>query len=516
MKSLLFLLAASALAAAFLFAPSARAETLEQAIARAVQFFPEIQAAQARRDAVTAQAGQARAELFPSVNVTAGEGRETSRNVSTRAAGSDVTLTRQEADVSISQLLFDGGAAFGQVRRFGARREGAAFTVNDTAEAVGSRAGHAFAEVRRLREQIGIARENVAIHEKTLSDVSELANAGRGRRADVTQSEARRALAVSSLEQLAGQLGQAEAAYKNLTGTLPGNLETPPELGSKLPGRAEDAVTAALGSHPAVRSAEKELEAAQYDRESAQARLAIPRVTVEAGASRNRDIDGIAGPNQDKYAMLRLRYNLFRGFGDSERVREAEARINEAFALLSRVRNDVERDVRQAWESLAAERVRLPVLAAYARASADVAEAYRLQFQLGQRSLLDVLNAENESFNARASHVAGREAVTAGEVRLLASMGRLLDTLGVARPAETTPASPSRFEAVRHAPGAGTTVSSLPGSVVPAGTTSVGSAGALSRPDPLRDVSGAGTASLPDVPPQVATHHWQGLRMSVD
>jgi adhesin transport system outer membrane protein len=65
-----------------------------------------------------------------------------------------------------------------------------------------------------------------------------------------------------------------------------------------------------------------------------------------------------------------------------------------------------------------------------------VAEAYRLQFQLGQRSLLDVLNAENERFNAVGGYVAGRAAVTAGEIRLLGSMGRLLEVLGVPVPAD--------------------------------------------------------------------------------
>ena len=412
------------------------AETLTQAVSRALSHFPEIQAAAARREASSAQTGQARAEFFPSVNVALGQGREASRNISTRALGGDVTLTRQEADLSISQLLFDGGAAAGQVRRFGALTEGAAFSVTDTAETVGLRAGQTFVDVLRLREQLGVARENVAIHEKTLGDVSALADAGRGRRADVTQAEARRALAVSAVEQLVGQLNQSESAYRYLTGRVPDVLEEPPELASRLPVTPDQAVATALGSHPAVRAAEKELEASQFDRESARARLAVPRVTVEAGSSRNRDIDGIAGPNQDHYAMLRLRYNLFRGLGDSERVRETEARIDEAFAQLGRVRNEVERDVRQAWQALAADRARLPQLEAYARASADVAEAYRLQFQLGQRSLLDVLNAENERFNATSSYLAGRSAVSAGEIRLLASVGRLLESLGVPLPRE--------------------------------------------------------------------------------
>jgi adhesin transport system outer membrane protein len=157
----------------------------------------------------------------------------------------------------------------------------------------------------------------------------------------------------------------------------------------------------------------------------------MPRVTIEAGASRNRDIDGIAGPNEDLFAMLRLRYIFFRGFGDSARVRETEARIDEALATLARVRVDVERDVRLAWDALVSDRQRLPQLDRYAQASADVAEAYRLQFQLGQRSLLDVLNAENERYNAVSNYVGARAGAATNELRLLASQGRLVEALGV-------------------------------------------------------------------------------------
>jgi adhesin transport system outer membrane protein len=132
--------------------------------------------------------------------------------------------------------------------------------------------------------------------------------------------------------------------------------------------------------------------------------------------------------------MLRLRYNLFRGFGESERVRETEARIDEAIAELARIRGEVERDVRQAWDALGSDRIRLPQLAQYARASADVAEAYRLQFQLGQRSLLDVLNAENERYNAVSSYIAGRAVIATDELRLLASQGRLIEALGLSVP----------------------------------------------------------------------------------
>jgi len=208
-------------------------------------------------------------------------------------------------------------------------------------------------------------------------------------------------------------------------------------LQSKLPAQLERALDQVLESHPAVLTAKQEFDAAQYDRDSARARRVAPRVTLDAGGSRNRDLDGVRGANDDLYVMLRLRYNLFRGFGDDERVRETQARIAEALAELERTRNEVERDIRQAWEALAADRARLPQLDRYARASADVAEAYRAQFQLGQRSLLDVLNAENERYNALNGFIAGRAAVTAGEIRLLASLGRLMEALGITMPEQT-------------------------------------------------------------------------------
>jgi outer membrane protein, adhesin transport system len=416
------------------------AETLRHAISAAIERFPEIQAAEYRRDVARAQVGQARAELLPSVAGSFGEGREKSRNVTTRFIGNDVTLTRQEAEITISQLLFDGGAASGQVKRFNARMEGAEFNIVGTIEDVALRAGQAFLDVGRLREQLGIARDNIGVHQKTLSDVNALADAGRGRRADVVQAEARLALAASSAEQLAGQLAQAEDSFRHLVGRLPGTL-APASTDAELPSEPAQAVSQALAVHPTIKGAEKEIEAAQYDRESARARMNVPRVTIEAGASRNRDIDGIAGPSHDQFAMLRLRYNFFRGFGDTERVRESEARIEEALATLRRVRIDVERDVRQAWSGLASERQRLPQLAQYARASADVAEAYRLQFQLGQRSLLDVLNAENERYNAVSNYIAARAVVTSNELRLLSTQGRLVDALGLSSGAPMPPAA---------------------------------------------------------------------------
>lgn len=407
------------------------ADTLTEALARAVAKLPEVQAARANQRAIEQNATQARGAWYPTVDASAGQGRETSSNPSTRLIGSDQTLTRREAEVSLSQLVFDGGVTSGQIRRFQARAEGAGLLVANAAESAGARVAQAYLDVIRLRELIAIAVDNEQRHQETLAQVSRLADVGQGRRADAQQAEARYALAQASLTQLRGQLAQAEAAFLNLTGQPPGTLAEVGSLQPKLPASLAAALALALESHPAIRAAQKDLLAAQADRESLRSRAVSPRVALEVGASANRDLDGIAGANNDRFAMLRLRYNLFRGGIDNSRVREAEARIDEARANYGKARNDIERDLRQAWQVLMEDRIRLPQLQRYAAASAQVVSSYRLQFSISQRTLLDVLNAENELFAAKSSQYAGLLAVTIGELRVLSAMGRLLDTLGV-------------------------------------------------------------------------------------
>jgi adhesin transport system outer membrane protein len=299
------------------------------------------------------------------------------------------------------------------------------------AENVGARAAQAYLDVIRLRELIALARDNEQRHRETLAQVTQLAEAGQGRRADAQQAEARFALAQAAGTQLRGQLAQAEAAFLHLTGQHPAALAEAPALQAKVPDSLAAALSLALESHPAIRAAHMEVIAAQADRESARSRLTSPRLALEAGTSANHGLDGIRGLNGDHYAMVRLRYNLFRGGIDDSRVAEAEARFDEARANLAKARNDTERDLRQAWQSLAEDRIRLPQLQRYAAASAQVVTSYRLQFSIGQRSLLDVLNAENELFSARSSQYTGAYTVTVGELRVLAAMGRLLNTLGV-------------------------------------------------------------------------------------
>lgn len=417
--------------AALVYWPPVLADTLGEAMLRALASLPEMRAARASRSAVEESARQARGAWLPSIDVNIGTGRETSNNPNTRAVGGDRTLARREAAVNLSQLLFDGGATDGQIHRFEARAHGANDFVATNAENTALRAGQSYLDVIRLRELVALGLENEKRHQETLAQVSRLAEVGQGRRVDAQQAEARLSLAQASLSQLRGQLAQANAMFRALTGQAPGLLATVGSFQETLPLALADAIDLALQAHPAVRSAQQELLAAQADRDSTRSRFLAPRISLEVGQTANSNIEGIQGLSAERYAMIRLRYNLFRGGIDDSRIAEAHARVDEALANLGRARNDVEREMRQAWEGLTAERVRLPQVQSYAVASAQVVTSYRAQFTIAQRTLLDVLNAENELFTARNAESSSRYAVAVSELRVLAAIGRLLPTLGI-------------------------------------------------------------------------------------
>jgi outer membrane protein, adhesin transport system len=405
---------------------------MTQAVTSALKHFPDIRAAQANRRAAAELVDQARGAYFPSADLLLGTGREETDSPGTRFAGQEAHLNRRESELTVTQLLFDWGATEGQVRRFAERADGANYQVASAGEAVALRAGLAYLEVLRLRGQIAFAEASVAAHERTVRQVDTLVERGAGRRSDLQQAAGRLALAQNQLAQLRGQLTQAEAAYRHVVGEMPGALARP-ELADRLPQNIDRAIEDAVAAHPTVLVAEREHSAAQADRDSARGRMA-PRINLEGGVARNNNIDGVRGLNEERFLMLRLRSNLFRGGSDLARVREAEARVEEASANLGRARNDVERELRQAWASLAANRVRLPDLERHAELSVQVVEAYRAQFGIGQRSLLDVLNAEAELYNARGDALNGQVAVTADEIRVLAGVGTLVSALGVASP----------------------------------------------------------------------------------
>ncbi|KVC61483.1 TolC family outer membrane protein [Burkholderia stagnalis] len=436
---LVVLALASALAAA---SSLAAAQSLQEAVEQAIRTNPEVRATTYNREAADQGLKQARAGYWPRVDVDASIGKEQRDDVETRLLGLNrTTFTHRNANVTLSQMLFDGFAVRSEVARQQARIDSSANRVASTSEDVALRVVGAYLEVLRRRETTAAAEDNLESHRRIHDQIKLRSDRGVGRRADLYQAESRLALAQDNLRTEQSSLKDAEVAYARLVGSAPDALVKPVAPEGALPPTERLALDAALANHPSLAGAEADVAQARARYDGAKAAM-WPRLDLELSASHDRD--GVLGPTNDRRVMLRLRYNLFQGGADKARIGEAHAQIREAEEERNRTRLEIQESVSHAYNAYLTARDRMVVLKQYVDSSAATREAYMLQFGIGQRSLLDLLNAENEYYSARIDYIGGQYAEAASAYRVFAGMGQLLDTLHVGRPAEAWGAGSAR------------------------------------------------------------------------
>jgi len=414
---------------------SSQADTLIEVIQRTLETSPDVLVTSNTRLAIEQELKQTQAGYLPALELRGGYGQEDSDNPTTRSQSGDTNLTRRELGLTLSQLLFDGFNLKYEVAREQSRVNSAAQQVKNTSEDIAIRTADAYLEILRRQELIELNKDNVVVHQKIQEQITALVKGGVGRQADTQQSASRIALAKSQLIDAQGQLRNAEITYLRLTGSSPKDLVSPPRelIEPALPMTLPEVSERALNHHPSLKAANADLEAAQAEHQRSNANF-WPRFNLELEASNNNNLDGIEGRNDDLSAMVRMRYNLYRGGADQALRQETAERVAVAKEVVRRTQRVLEEEVHKSWNSLITIRARLEYLKQHVEATGQVLESYKEQFKLGQRSLLDVLDSEHELFNARSALVTAQNLELLGMFRVLASMGQLLETLHIQPP----------------------------------------------------------------------------------
>lgn len=412
---------------------SAHGAALNEVTDRALARNPDISAR--LNDFLAAEADQdaGRGALRPRVDLEVYGGREHYQSPSV----SERTFNHPGANIQLHQLLLDGGAARGEVRRLGFAKATRYYELlqatNDTALEV----ARASLDVQRYRELTTLAQTNWAVHKETYDQITSRVKAGVGRRVDLEQAAGRLALAQSNWLTETSNLHDVGARFERFTGEAPPSQLEIPNLSRNLPAESE-VVREALRANPQFSAAVANLRAARALADVRRAAYA-PTVEFRASASSERNQQGIPGTINDTVAQVVLSYNLFRGGADQARVRQANAQYSAALD----VRNKACRDIRQAtviaWNDVRKLREQTSFLEQHALSTEKARDAYRQQFDIGQRSLLDVLDTENELFQARRALVGAQYDLKLAEFRVLNSTNRLLSSLKLADPVATAP-----------------------------------------------------------------------------
>jgi adhesin transport system outer membrane protein len=214
----------------------------------------------------------------------------------------------------------------------------------------------------------------------------------------------------------------------------------------KAPATLEDAMAIAYHQHPALRSAMAQHEAALAQEQGAEAPF-HPRVDFELSTRADNDLDGEKGHEKEVLAMLRLRYNLLNGGADKARLEETSFLSQQAREEANIAMRDIERDVRLAWNSVDNLSHQLPILKQRMESAEQTRSAYQQQFTLGQRTLLDLLDTENEVLTASSDYTNAYYDHLYACYWLSETMGKLLENLELEAPEEAiTIASPEPAE----------------------------------------------------------------------
>lgn len=431
---------------------SAQSQTLEQAVAHTIDTNPDLRVAFNRFKAREEQVNQAMAGYMPTIDITGGYGYEQTDSVSTRRRKNvgDVDskgvaeLNRGELGVSLKQMLFDGFYTSSEVNRYSFEASADQWALLAAAEDMALEVSKVYLNYLRTLEVLKLAEKNLDSHKEIYDQIKQRTDSGLGSTADLSQISGRLARANANVMSARNNLLDAKAQYVKVVESEPVDLIQPVPDADMLPKDLSSSLNDAQQNHPILKSAANDIRAAENERSSVQSNY-YPQVSLELSGNWNNDIGGedgvsnlasqnVGGHNNDLLAMVRVKYNLFAGGRDLAREKETAYKLGEAKEIRQRAQREVVEGVNLAWNAYEMLAPQKEYIRDHVVAAKDTQSAYAQQFNLGQRSLLDLLDTENELFEARKDYLQTEYDEIIAKYRVLNATGRLLDSLKVTRP----------------------------------------------------------------------------------
>lgn len=488
--------------AMLLSATPAGAVDLREAVQSALTTNPQVHQAISNRVATQEERVQAQGLYYPRISVEASGGVRDLRNPTRRDLGiANHTLWPVEGDLILDQLVFDSGGREAEIRRQAARTDAAAARVEERSEFVALNVSRAYIDYLLQQRLVAIAQDNVAFHDKLAGDLKEGVSKGSISVADEQQAEERLQSARAKVTQAREDLETAAIEFQAVAGFPIDSATMPPDLSGALPANVNDAEQQARVKNPLVQEAIADYTSARENVTEAKAKLG-PRFNIEARARAGHDIDGFEGKTTDLQALGVLRWDVFTGGINQANVREQQARQGEAHGRLFEQTRQAEQDARSAWSRLTNQTALTGELETQSRISDDLLLSYREQFNVGRRSLLDVLDAQNSRYNVQAQVETARLAKLYAQYRVLAATNELVEALGVNIPTAGYGGERVHYH-VNPIPPAELMENSLPapamGAPVPVGGTPAGATPGetLTNPTGTPDQSTTPTATTP-------------------
>jgi outer membrane protein len=427
------------LAASILAIPGgAGAETMESALARAYQGNPQLNAQRAIVRQNDEGVAQALSGYRPTLSANASVGREYSNTTQTFPPFAGVpgpfatgfTFSAKgytnpwTAGFTGQQTLFNGQRTANQVRKAESQVSAARETLRMMEESLLLAAATIYMDVSRDTANLEVQQNNIRVLERTLRDTRNRYDAGQVTTTDVAQAEAQLAAGEASLHAAESTLMTTRANYRRIIGVDPANLAPASPVDRLSPNNLNAAIAVGGAENPSVTAALYGVDVAQLQVKIAEGGL-LPTLAVQ-GSVQQQNYPSILNPNLFVgSAMLNLTIPIYQGGTEYSAIRLDKETVGQQRLNVDQVRDQTRANVVQAWGQLQAAKAEVEAAIRQNDASERALNGVRNEAQAGQRTTLDVLNAEQALVNARVALIVAQHDRVVASYALLSAVGRL-------------------------------------------------------------------------------------------
>jgi outer membrane protein len=432
---------AVAMLAALLLGAPAQAETLEQALADAYLVNPVLNAERARLRAIDEQVAFAKSGLRPNVSASGDTNYVNQNSDSKNAVGfgagglsTDGVTHPHGYSVQLSQPLFEGFQNLNAVRQAKAQVQAQREVLRSTEQTVLLDAATAYVNVVRDQAVVRLRENDVSVLSEQLKATRDRFDVGEVTRTDVAQAEARRSEALATLSVAQANLKTSRAAYEQVIGHPPGNLQTPPSIRHLLPQTLDEAMTLGDGENPVILASVYNEEASLYAVEQIMGEL-LPDVSLQAQYEKRFDQSQFTKDIETTTVTAQVNVPLYQGGGVAARVRQAKETNNQLKREVEDARLRVHADVIANWGILQSSGPAISSAQSAVKANKIALNGVREEEKVGQRTTLDVLDAQRELLNSQIGLVSALRDRVVAEYSLYSAIGRMdAQTLGLSVP----------------------------------------------------------------------------------
>ncbi|NTV94950.1 MAG: TolC family outer membrane protein [Thiobacillus sp.] len=435
----------SVLAASLAAAYPALAVTLKEAAQEAVLRNPDVQNRWHIFKAASENIEVAKAGYRPKLDARAAISRE--RYEYDDPARPDRDYTGRGFGLYLTQMIYDGFATSSEVERLSYAQRVRYFEFVEASENAALLASKAYNDVLRYRKLYKLTEQNYIQHRVVFEQMQQRVKNNVGRRVDLEQASGRLALAEANLLTEASNLHDVSSRYQRIVGKLPpASMDEPAYLKKGIPAATNDVILAAYENSPSLAAAQENILAAQGAVKTAKSRF-HPQLYLQASRSWGWNDQYYNDETVHDSIGLQLNYNIYNGGADTATEHRYLYELNAAKDNRDTVCRDVRQSVAIANSDLKKLAEKLAYLDQHQLATEKARDAYRLQFNVGQRTLLDLLDTENELFEARRAYIDGYHDYIQAHANVQANLGNLLVALGLQR-LETPELSEAKEKAV--------------------------------------------------------------------